>query len=52
MVCSSHLPPAPGAMLDLFLDALALAPAADPSVGPDHTALEKMLAGMPAVSGS
>ena len=46
MVCSSHLPPAPGAMLDLFVESLAMAPAADPFVGPDHAALEAMLAGM------
>ena len=46
MVCSSHLPPAPGAMLDLFVDSLATVPAADPFVGPDHAALEAMLAGM------
>ena len=46
MVCSSHLPPAPGAMLDDFVDSLALAPAADRFVGPDQAALESMLAGM------
>ena len=46
MVCSSHLPPAPGAMLDVFLESLAMVPAADPFVGPDHAALEAMLAGM------
>lgn len=46
MVCSSHLPPAPGAMLDVLVDALALAPAAERFVGPDHAALEAMLAGM------
>jgi hypothetical protein len=46
MVCSSHLPPAPGAMLDLFVDSLAMVPAAEPFVGPDHAALEAMLAGM------
>jgi hypothetical protein len=46
MVWSSHLPPAPGAMLDLFIQSLALTPAADPFVGPDHAALEAMLAGM------
>ena len=46
MVCSSHLPPAPGAMLDLFVESLAMAPGADPFVGPDHAALEAMLAGM------
>ena len=46
MVCSSHLPPAPGALLDQFVASLAMAPAADPFVGPDHAALEAMLAGM------
>jgi hypothetical protein len=46
MVCSSHLPPAPGAMLGVFVDSLALAPAADRFVGPDQAALEAMLAGM------
>lgn len=46
MVCSSHLPPAPGAMLDVLLESLTMAPAADPFVGPDHAALEAMLAGM------
>lgn len=48
VACSSHLPPAPGAMLDLFLGSLAMVPAADPFVGPDHAALEAMLAGMAA----
>jgi flavorubredoxin len=46
MVCSSHLPPAPGAMLPVLLESLAMAPGADPFVGPDHAALEMMLAGM------
>jgi hypothetical protein len=46
LVCSSHLPPAPGAMLEVFLESLAMVPAADPFVGPDHAALEAMLAGM------
>ena len=46
MVCSSHLPPAPGAMLDVFVDSLAMTPAADRFVGPDQAALEAMLAGM------
>jgi hypothetical protein len=46
MVCSSHLPPAPGAMLDLFLDSLARTPAAERFVGPDQAALEMMLAAM------
>ena len=46
MVCSSHLPPAPGAMLDGFLGALATVPDAERFVGPDQQALEAMLAGM------
>jgi flavorubredoxin len=46
MVCSSHLPPAPGAMLDLFVDSLAMTPDAERFVGPDQAALEAMLAGM------
>jgi len=33
MVCSSHLPPAPGAMLDVFVESLAMAPAADRFMG-------------------
>lgn len=46
MVCSSHLPPAPGDMLDVFVDSLAMIPAADRFIGPDQEALEAMLAGM------
>jgi Metallo-beta-lactamase superfamily len=46
MVCSSHLPSAPGAMLDSFLDALAMTPGADRFVGPDQATLQAMLAGM------
>lgn len=46
MVCSSHLPPAPGAMLDTFVDSLAMTPDADRFVGPDQAALHAMLAGM------
>ena len=46
MVCSRHLPPAPGAMLDLFVESLAMTPAAHRFVGPDQAALEAMLAGM------
>jgi len=46
MVCSSHLPPAPGAMLDLFFDSLAKTPAAERFVGPDQAALDMILAGM------
>jgi hypothetical protein len=45
LVLSSHLPPAPGAMLDTLVDALSLAPAADRFVGPDQVLLEAMLAG-------
>jgi flavorubredoxin len=52
MVCSSHLPPAPGAMLDLFVESLAMAPAADHFIGPDHAALEAMLAGIAGATGS
>ena len=46
MVCSSHLPPAPGDMFDVLVDSLAMAPAADRFTGPDQAALESMLAGM------
>ena len=52
MICSSHLPPAPGAMLDLFVESLTMVPGADPFVGPDHAALEAMLAGMAGVGAS
>lgn len=45
MVCSSHLPPAPGAMLPLFLESLAMTPDAERFVGPDQAALEMLLAG-------
>lgn len=46
MVCSSHLPPAPGEMLDLFVDSLAMVPDAERFVGPDQAALEMMLGTM------
>jgi flavorubredoxin len=46
MVCSSHLPPASGAMLDVFVDSLARVPDAEPFIGPDQATLEAMLAGM------
>jgi hypothetical protein len=46
MVFSSHLPPAPGAMLDVFVDSLAPAPDAPRFEGPDRAALEALLAGM------
>jgi hypothetical protein len=46
LVLSSHLPPAPGAMLDTLVDALSLAPDADRFVGPDQVMLDAMLAQM------
>ncbi len=46
MVCSSHLPPAPGAMFDFIVDSLAMVPAADRFDAPDQAALEGMLAAM------
>lgn len=46
MVYSSHLPPAPGAMLDVFVESLAMAPDAERFAGPDQAALEAMLAGL------
>lgn len=45
LVCSSHLPPAPGAMLDVFCDTLSKVPGAERFIGPDQSALELMLAG-------
>lgn len=50
VVLSSHLPPAPGHLLDLFLGSIAAVPASDPFVGPDQAALEQMLATMAAPS--
>jgi len=44
VVLSSHLPPAPGSMLDRMADSLAAAPAAERFVGPDQGALEQLLA--------
>ncbi|HEX3705044.1 MAG TPA: MBL fold metallo-hydrolase [Mycobacteriales bacterium] len=49
MVCSSHLPPAPGDMLRVFVDSLSQVPSADRFQGPDQAALEMMIAGMAAV---
>lgn len=46
MICSSHLPPAPGNMIKLFADSLAMVPDADRFVGPDQAALDMILAGM------
>ena len=49
MVLSSHLPPAPGHMIDRLLESLAAAPGAQPFVGPNQAALEQMLKAMTAV---
>lgn len=46
MVYSSHLPPAPGSMFDLFVESLARVPDAPRFEGPDQAALEAMVAGM------
>ncbi|MFE7378747.1 MBL fold metallo-hydrolase [Streptomyces zhihengii] len=43
IVLSTHLPPAAG-LAPRMLDTLALAPGADPFIGPDQYALEEMLA--------
>jgi len=48
MILSSHLPPAPGRMMDRLLASLAAAPGARPFVGPNQAALEQMLKGMTA----
>lgn len=44
LILSSHLPPAQGGLTEQVLQALAAAPAAEPFVGPNQTALEEMLA--------
>ena len=49
MILSSHLPPAPGQMIDRLLASLEAAPGARPFVGPNQAALEQMLQGMTAV---
>lgn len=46
MVLSSHLPAAPGDMVDRLLASVQSAPDAAPFVGPDQAALEAMLAEM------
>lgn len=46
MVLSSHLPVAPGRMIERMLSSLAAAPGAKPFVGPNQAALEQMLKGM------
>jgi glyoxylase-like metal-dependent hydrolase (beta-lactamase superfamily II) len=43
LILSSHLPAAPGHMLDRLLASLAAAPEASPFTGPDQAALEQML---------
>jgi flavorubredoxin len=48
MIFSAHLPPAAG-KTEEFLDLLAAMPGAAPSVAPDQTALEQLLAQMPPV---
>lgn len=45
-IYSSHLPPAPGAMIDGFVDALAHVPDAPPYEPPDQDALDSLLAAM------
>jgi hypothetical protein len=44
-IYSSHLPPAPGSMLDMFAESLAQVPEAPRFEGLDQAALETMLAG-------
>ena len=46
MILSSHLPAAPGSMMERLLASLEAVPSARPFVGPDQTALEAMLAQM------
>ena len=48
LILSSHLPAAPGSMVDQFVASLAAVPDAGPFVGPDQEALERMLAEMTA----
>jgi hypothetical protein len=48
MILSSHLPAAPGNMIERLLGSLEAAPTAGPFVGPDQAALEQMLARMTA----
>lgn len=46
MILSSHLPPAAANMTDRLLASLAVAPGAQPFVGPNQAALEQMLQSM------
>ena len=48
VVLSSHLPAAPGRMIERMLASLAAAPGAQPFVGPNQAALGQMLKGMTA----
>jgi flavorubredoxin len=48
MILSSHLPAAPGNMIERLLGSLEAAPTVQPFVGPDQAALEQMLARMTA----
>ena len=50
MVLSSHLPAAPGNMVERLLASLEAAPTAKPFVGPDQAALEQMLKQMTEVA--
>ena len=43
MVLSSHLPAAPGSMIERLLTSLEAAPSAQPFVGPNQAGLEQML---------
>jgi flavorubredoxin len=48
MILSSHLPVAPGTMIDQLIESLEAVPTATPFLGPDQAALEVMLAQMTA----
>jgi flavorubredoxin len=43
LILSSHLPAAPGHMMDRLIASIAAAPGASPFTGPDQAALEEML---------
>jgi hypothetical protein len=49
-ILSTHLPPAVSRTPEM-LEMLAMAPQADPFIGPDQRALEEMLAGFEPVAG-
>jgi len=48
LILSSHLPAAPGSMVERLLASLEAVPTAQPFVGPDQAALEQLLARMTA----